>query len=77
MLHIIGDIDIDECSLNITSHDCDQVCINTNGGHYCSCEEGYALKEDRRSCEGMHVFTHFMKLFSAACMYDYKNPAQK
>ena len=46
--------DVNECSLNNPSHDCDQICINTNGGFDCSCrEQFYVLANDGRSCEGI------------------------
>ena len=40
--------DVDECSLG--THNCQQLCINTNGSHRCDCEEGYALNSDGRTC---------------------------
>ena len=46
--------DIDECSLYNPTHDCDQICSNTDGGFNCSCVEGYLLTIDNRSCEGMY-----------------------
>ena len=46
--------DINECSLNNPSHDCEQICINTNGGFKCSCTEQYVLANDSRSCEGIN-----------------------
>ena len=50
--------DVDECSLNNTIHGCDQICINTNDGFNCSCEEGYVLANNGKSCEGMCVCMH-------------------
>ena len=47
--------DVDECSLNNPSHDCEQICINTNGGFKCSCTEQYVLANDSRSCEGILI----------------------
>ena len=32
--------------------DCDQLCHNEDGGYRCSCEEGYMLLDNNRSCEG-------------------------
>ena len=41
-------IDIDECSTN--SHECEQICVNTEGSYLCSCREGYSLNEDNTTC---------------------------
>ena len=41
--------DVNECS---PSHDCEQICINSNGGFNCSCTALYVLAKDGRSCEG-------------------------
>ena len=40
--------DIDECYEN--SHSCEQVCINRLGSYNCSCNEGFVLASDMRSC---------------------------
>lgn len=42
--------DIDECSRG--EHECSQICNNTLGGHFCSCENGYQLQNDGITCEG-------------------------
>ena len=44
MLHI----DINECAGNID--DCAQVCNNTDGSFQCSCNSGYSLSSNGRSC---------------------------
>ena len=41
-------VDIDECAGDID--DCDQICTNTNGSFQCSCNSGYSLSSDERSC---------------------------
>ena len=41
-------IDINECELGV----CDQNCNNTDGSFTCSCEEGYTMNTDNRSCDG-------------------------
>ena len=41
-------VDINECAGDID--DCDQICTNTNGSFQCSCNSGYNLSSDERSC---------------------------
>ena len=43
-------IDIDECAS--TSHGCDHQCHNTPGSYYCTCDNGYYLGLDGRTCIG-------------------------
>ena len=43
--------DINECTSR--SHNCVQVCTNTAGSFTCSCNSGYTLAADGRSCSGM------------------------
>ena len=42
--------DIDECATN--SHQCQQNCHNNNGSYVCSCDSGYILDINGRSCDG-------------------------
>ena len=51
-LHTLLHIDINECN---EGSRCDQLCINTNGSYYCSCNEGYSLKDDGKSCKGIQT----------------------
>ena len=50
--------DINECN---GDHECDQVCNNTFGSYLCSCDDGYLLQSDGRTCEG--------KLYCINCMH--------
>lgn len=43
-------IDIDECVSG--SHNCEQICMNNNGSFECSCNDGFKLSTDRKSCVG-------------------------
>ena len=43
--------EIDECSEG--THDCSQICTNTNGSFICGCNTGYLLDIDGSSCNGM------------------------
>ena len=51
---LLSPVDINECSPFNPTHNCDQICNNTDGGFDCSCEEGYLLANDSKSCEGMY-----------------------
>ena len=44
-------IDVDECAAD--THNCDHICINSHGSHYCKCIKGYRLNvTDARTCDG-------------------------
>ena len=43
--------DIDEC----TEDPCDHNCTNTDGSFTCSCNNGYELDDNGRSCNGMYI----------------------
>ena len=46
-------VDINECATLID--DCEQVCTNKNGSYSCSCNNGYILQNDNRSCIGKYT----------------------
>jgi len=50
--------DINECN---GDHECDQGCNNTVGSYSCSCDDGYLLGTDGRTCEGKP--THSVHIF--------------
>ena len=43
--------DTDECAKT----PCDHTCTNTDGSFTCSCNNGYELDENGRSCNGMYT----------------------
>ena len=43
-------LDIDECSSN--KGNCSQICTNTDGSYVCSCQSGYLLGADSKTCNG-------------------------
>lgn len=51
--------ELDECELK--DHGCEHNCINTLGGYQCSCNIGYELHSDKKTCESE---SFFFKLFS-------------
>lgn len=40
--------DTNECSTG--DHDCEDICINTEGSYTCSCRQGYELSDNGHSC---------------------------
>ncbi len=44
-------IDHPECSAG--THKCDQHCHNSHGSYYCTCDFGYTVETDGRTCKGM------------------------
>ena len=48
-------LDINECAAG--THDCGQVCTNTDGSFTCSCNSGYTLDSNGKTCNGVCVFT--------------------
>ena len=48
--------DINECE---GVNECEQICINTDGSHECSCRQGFELAADARSCNGKHLISIF------------------
>ena len=44
-------MEINECSVG--AHNCQQQCINENGGFRCECFDGYILNADLATCSGM------------------------
>ena len=46
-----GCLDIDECS---EYNDCHQMCTNTEGSYECSCDPGFMLTGDNRTCTGTY-----------------------
>ena len=46
-------LEIDECSEG--THDCSQVCTNTNGSFICGCNSSYLLDIDGSTCNGMII----------------------
>ena len=45
-------IDIDECSEETDK--CHQICINTLGGYYCVCSDGFTLDSNNQTCHGLY-----------------------
>ena len=48
----INFVDINEC---VSTHGCQQVCINTDGGFRCECRQGFQLNTDGSTCSGTTV----------------------
>jgi len=48
-------LDIDECRTG--THNCEQVCVNTEGSYSCECFSGHELGSDKRTCNGKPKMT--------------------
>ena len=56
--------DINEC---IRGTDiCEQICLNSQGSYYCSCNSGYFLDANGYSCHGM---CYYIEYYCIATMY--------
>ena len=42
-------MDVDECSQS--NHSCQHRCVNAIGSYVCSCDAGYSLTGDGRTCD--------------------------
>ena len=47
------DVDIDECEESTSN--CTQICNNEDGGYSCTCNDGYQIDSDNRTCKGITV----------------------
>lgn len=43
---------LDDQECDIDNGGCQHTCINTDGGYYCSCNQGYQIDDDHKSCKG-------------------------
>ena len=56
-------VDMNECTLG--THNCSQVCNNTEGSFVCSCNAGYQLQDEGTTCTGMYQMLHMQCPFHA------------
>ena len=62
IVHTILSLCLDIIDCVNGSNLCDQICNELEGGYSCSCKNGYRLKNDNFSCEGMYM------LYIASCV---------
>lgn len=62
--------DFNECALNGGPGPCQQICTNTVGSYYCSCQPGFTLSTNGTSCNGEHMGT--LLTHSKCCSHVYK-----
>ena len=58
--------DRDECALGISG--CNQICTNTVGSYMCSCNPGYQIALNNRTCTGKHIASNMMVSFKQFTM---------
>ena len=56
-------VEINECTMN--TDDCEQECINIEGGFRCDCFEGYILDDNGRNCLGIVI----MFTYTLSCLW--------
>ena len=70
--------DINECLTN--NGGCAQNCANTNGSFVCSCNIGYTLNADNRTCAGRYaserIYAYFHKTHRKFICTQIKLPVQ-
>ena len=44
--------DVNECETN--NGECTQLCTNSDASFSCSCEEGFILQDDQKTCKGKY-----------------------
>ena len=57
--------DTDECAINTDG--CDQICINTNESFYCSCNTGYRLNVDNKTCNDVNECMEILSGCNQTC----------
>jgi len=60
-------LDINECLDNNAG--CNQICENTNGSYYCSCNSGFEMSSDNHTCIGTYVI--YMCLHNVLTVYEH------
>jgi len=56
-INVLIPTDIDECRLGYCTH----FCNNSDGSFACSCQDGYALEDDSRTCAGKIITESFFQ----------------
>ena len=54
--------DINECLCS--DHGCQQWCNNTDGSYICSCDAGYELNDNGKTCDGMDFLAYIGWLYA-------------
>ena len=69
-MYICFSSDTNECSDG--THNCSQICTNTNGSYTCGCNDGYHIDFDNVTCNGMYKMCIYIQLY-IVCLYNYNN----
>ncbi len=74
-------VDINECEENKGKGPCDQICTNKNGSFACSCQSGYELQKDKKTCVDIdeckmklcaHTCVNYPGNYTCECLDGYK-----
>ena len=63
------DIDIDECEESTIY--CNQMCNNSDGGYFCTCNDGYQIDSDNRTCKGITVINYLWQGIVSILLQDF------
>ena len=64
------DVDIDECEKGTSN--CTHKCNNEDGGYFCTCNDGYEIDSDNRTCKGISVITdQYHRAYFSSSLYDF------
>ena len=58
--------DHDECATSL--HGCQHKCNNLNGSFFCSCNAGFVLNKDNKTCSGRYIFFLLSRIYKQ-CSY--------
>ncbi|TSR99427.1 Matrilin-3 [Bagarius yarrelli] len=47
-----GSTSLDQCGMG---HDCEHICVSSDGSYRCECRQGFVLNEDKKTCSQMKV----------------------
>ena len=61
---LMTSIETNECAASPSP--CEHSCTNTDGSFQCSCNNGYLLDDDRRSCDGIYVLLNNYSVTTAS-----------
>ena len=59
-------VEDNECTLE--TDNCEQVCVNTDGGFRCECNSGFVLNSDQATCSGKDLHIRSSIFYTPSCV---------